>query len=340
MHMMLMKRKNRNPEYSIYDIEVENKDQILRESRDAIQKYIRYGIRNETLKRIIEQESEFQEEYSRCLDINNMLTEIKKIEKTQSLISTLENDSNTKKENASKIVAQFVQDTVDTVSKTVNKMFENLAYFSNMNMLYELYEKEKQLRREEEEFLRQAEQEKKLYEITLQLSLHRRMELKEVERKINIPKNELEKTINKSAVYFNIKERGEKTQISLTPKGMKFTEFMSEESRQFSRSAINQMRYNDCCMIFNMIEKTNKEKQKVGIRKKANIKFELEGLAPERNRALGQKFIKTIDSLFEDDNIKYEISKDGYRKCYSIEEDKIDDKNQFTISRRWDETFF
>lgn len=337
--MVNMKKKKDKKSYTIYDIEIENRDQILRESRDAIHNYVKNGVRNEQLKKLIEVEEEFQKKYARCFDVNIVIEQIQQIDKsklveTQQVLGGLEGNAETRLEDISQIMERVVEVASKTISETVANMLENVAYLSNMNMLYELYEKEERIRREQEEFQKRAEEAKYLYEIASQLSRCRRMELEEIRKEIEVSKEELEYILNKSASYFNIKERGDKTQVSLSPKGIKFTEYVMEEKGSCSINRLNQIVYQDCYNLLETIE------QVYGTKKKKDI--DLEGLSPERKRAIRQKYIKTLHTILEDDEKRYEISKDGYQVFFSGEESALDgdEKNRFNISTKWDETVF
>lgn len=337
--MVNMKKRAKKNTYTIYDFDLENRDQILRESRDAIQNYIRNGVKNEQLKKLIDVEDEFQRRYARCFDVEMVIEKIgqidvKKVNEVQELIAGTEKNMDTELEAMSRIMEYVVKVASDRISKTVANMLEDVAYLSNMNMLYELYEKEEKIRKEREEFEKRAQEAKHLFEIASQLSHRRRMELEEVRKEIEVSKEELENTINKSASYFNVKMRGEKTQISLSPKGIKFVEYVYEQSDNPPKNMMNQIIYQNCYNILDNIEKSCEKK------KRENLN--LGGMSPNREHAIKQKYMKTMQTLMMNDDIRYEISKDGYWRYCNREESELNgnEKNRFRISRSWDETIF
>lgn len=344
---MVDMNKKEDSIYTIYDIDLEDRDQVLRESRDAIQTYIKNGIRNEQLKKLIEIESEFQKRYLQCFDVSILgeliqKIEVKRSEKVEKAITNINKDNAIMSECVSQIVESYAEEMVDTISRTVTEKLENVAYLSNMNMLYELYEKEEKVRKEQEEFEKRAREAKHLYEIASQLSRRRRMKLEEIRKEIEISEEELEYTLNKSSTYFNIKERGNKTQVSLSPKGMKFTEYICEQSNDLPKGMMNQIIYQDCYNILDSVEKVWKISKEKEVETKKKEDLNLEGLSPDREHAIKQKFIRTMQILMMDDETKYEVSKYGYQNCYSIEEGELDgkEKNRFRISRNWDEAIF
>lgn len=337
-----MERKIKSKKYTLYDLELEKGDQVLRESSDAIQNYIKYGVENTYLKKIVSQEEKFQEQYSKSFDVEILLEKVKAIEKKEKLkyvVAALEERPETKNQETLRMAEYTMKLVTDMISNTlidtIAEMLDRVAYLSNMNMLFELYRKEEKIRIEQEEFERQAQESKYLYIITSQLDKNRRMELEEIKKEINAPKGIVEQVLNKFISYFNIKERGEMIQISLSPKGRKFTEYIYNKNEHLSKIAMEQMSYNGYYEILDNIEAIKK-----GNLKKENIKLNIKGLSPNKQKAINQKFIKTIQVLGENEDIDYENSKEPFWANFEIEEEKINGKNRFRICKQWNETIF
>ena len=190
----------------------DKKEVYLKELGDSLHNYIRTGVKNEQLDDLVELEEVFQERYEERFDIQKItemisqsskrkVTEIEK----RYIQEIKEIDNKTKEKNIFKCSieqasAQIISTVIDILCDKLQNVVRDAAYLSHVNMLYELYEREERLRREEQEYEKISEEYQKMANIASNLSKRRRMEIEQLEKQVNMSQEELEYLLNQNQV--------------------------------------------------------------------------------------------------------------------------------------------
>lgn len=314
----------------------DKKEIYLKELGDSIHNYIRTGIKNEQLDELIELEEVFQERYEKRFDVDRVVEMISQSSKgkiTEIEKSYIQELSHRKKEENAFIVtleqasAQIISTVVDIVCDNLPKVVKDTAYLSHINMLYELYEREEQLRREEEEYDKISREYQKMADISRKLSKQRRMEIEQLERQADISQEELEHLLSQNEKYFNIREKQENIQISLSPQGRKYYDYIKNSQERYSQETLNQLVYKNCNSIMESLENSYDRGME--------FELKLEEISPERDRALQFKYHRITEKFIS------ETEDDYTARNYIIKENKermniSNEKNRITIPRIWD----
>lgn len=314
----------------------DKKETYLKELGDSIHNYIRTGIKNEQLDDLIELEEVFQERYEKRFDVDRVVEMISQSSKgkiTEIEKSYIQELSHRKKEENAFIVtleqasAQIISTVVDIVCDNLPKVVKDTAYLSHINMLYELYEREEQLRREEEEYDKISREYQKMADISRKLSKQRRMEIEQLERQVDISQEELENLLSQNEKYFNIREKQENIQISLSPQGRKYYDYIKNSQERYSQETLNQLVYKNCNSIMESLENSYDRGME--------FELKLEEISPERDRALQFKYHRITEKFIS------ETEDDYTARNYIIKENKermniSNEKNRITIPRTWD----
>ena len=317
----------------------DKKEVYLKELGDSLHNYIRTGVKNEQLDDLVELEEVFQERYEERFDIQKItemisqsskrkVTEIEK----RYIQEIKEIDNKTKEKNIFKCSieqasAQIISTVIDILCDKLQNVVRDAAYLSHVNLLYELYEREERLRREEQEYEKISEEYQKMANIASNLSKRRRMEIEQLEKQVNMSQEELEYLLNQNQKYFNIREKQENIQISLSPQGRKYYDYIMNSQEKYSQEALNQFVYKNCNRIMESLENSYDR----------GIEFELklEKISPEKDRALQFKYHRITEKFIS------EIEDSYSTKNYIIKEEKEsvhanNEKNRIRIPREWD----
>lgn len=318
-------------EYNDYDKEI-----YLKELGASVHNYIRTGVKNRQLDELLELEEVFQEKYEESFDIKEIANIISMSSKnkigeiSKTYRKEIKNEMSKEKIfefNIEKASDHIMEMVIEVVHDKLQKILKDAAYLSHMNMLYELYEKEERLRREEAEYEKISEKFQKMADITKSLSREKRMKIEELQKQVNISEQELGGVLSQNKKYFNIREKQESIQVSLSPKGRKYCDYVMDSQEKYSKSTLNQLVYKNCDKLMESLENSYDK----------GIEFELrfEAVSPEKNRALQAKYHKIMKKIISENEEIYTT------KCYIINEEKEsvygdNEKNRIRIPRKWD----
>ncbi|MEY8493397.1 hypothetical protein AALC16_10360 [Lachnospiraceae bacterium 29-91] len=322
--------------YIIEKNDDDKKEIYLKELGDSLHNYIKTGIKNEQLDDLIELEEVFQEKYEERFDVEKMVESISQSSKGKvteiEKVYIQELNNKMKEEKAfnfsiEQVSAQIISTVVDDLCDILQKVVKDTAYLSHINMLYELYEQEEQLRREEQEYDSISREYQKMADISRKLSKQRRMEIEQLERQVDISQDELLNLLSQNDKYFNIRERQENIQISLSPQGRKYYDYIMNSQKKYSQETLNQLVYKNCNSIMESLENSYDR----------GIEFELklDEIPPERERALQFNYHRITEKFIS------EIEDDYTARNYIIKEKKerthtSNEKNRIRIPKAWD----
>lgn len=309
------------------DYDVQNRENFMDEISEAIRNYIQTGVESKQLVEFIKLENTFYNEYSRLIDYAIFTKDM--IELSAEQIADLSNHTFLEIENIKNqdhILEKIINRVLEYTGEKLQHAIANVAYMSNINTLYEIYEKENSIRKEQKQFQEKLNKTMHSYEITIELSKNRRMELREIQKKMGIPKKELEDEINASKEFFNIRNRDNITLISLTPKGKRFKDYISyQKSSNFTKET-NQLVYNNCCAIIEAIE--NAYEMDV------DSDVDLNGIPSEEERAIKRKLHGIVEKVMSDQQSIYS-TKELRRRLKSEKMEAEYEKGVYTIEKRW-----
>ncbi len=312
------------------------KETYLRELGNSVHNYIKTGVKNQQLDDLIDLEEQFKQKYQLCFDTKKIAEQISEISKDNMIEIVWEYkekmDSlalSTDKINqfqAVEVSDRIYQKVVEKVYDKLNEIMRDAAYLSHMNMLYELYEKEEQLRREEEEYDRISEKYQKMADVLKNLSKQRHMELEQLQEQTELSKRELEAILSRNSKYFNMRKKPESIQISLSPSGRKYYAHVMDSQEKFSREASNQLIYKNCDSLMEALENS--------YNKGIECELKLEKLSPEREWAIQSKYHIMAQKFISDQEDMYTA------KIFEIRTEKEsvyknNEKHRIRIPREW-----
>lgn len=316
------------------------KEMYLKELGNSVHSYIKTGVKSTQLDDLIELEEEFSKRYEERFDVKKIAevisrSSVEKISQIEKIyLGKLEDKScNTisekkKQEIAMKKVSDYIEEIVIEVAyNKLQKVIKDTAYLSHMNMLYELYEQEERLRREEEEYERISEEFQKMADITKSLSKERRMKIEKLQKQVDISEKELGSILNRNGKYFNIRQKKENIQISLSPTGKKYYEYIMNSQKKYSRNTLEGLVYKNCDRLMESLENSYDR----GL----EFDLKLEEISPDKDRALQSKYHRLMKKFISENEETYTV------KGYIINEEKEsvyreNEKNRFRIPREWD----
>ncbi|MCI8299642.1 MAG: hypothetical protein HFI69_04705 [Lachnospiraceae bacterium] len=315
------------------------KETYLKELGYSVHNYIKTGVKNRQLEAWSDLEEQFFQKYEERFVTEKIAEQISEFSKDSliELVKECKEKLTDAAISADKLYdLQWVETSdkiyrimVEKVSCTLNEVIRDTAYLSHMNMLYELYEKEEQLRREKEEYDRISEKYQKMADVLKNLSKQRHMELEQLQKQTNIPQKELEKLLGQYSKFFNMRPKLDGIQISLSPSGKKFFDHVMDVQEKFSRESVNQLIYKNCDAIMESLENSYE----------GGIEYELklENLSPEREHALQSKYHGIAQKVISDREEMYHPLSCHYVMIKEKESMfKNNEENRFTIPRNWD----
>ena len=282
----------------------DEKDLVVRELEEAVHKYIKTGVKSKQLDKVVDVEVKFQKGYKGCFDVERLIQTItseskKEVLKSAQLAVTSEGKSVTRELDS--IIDVVLKKVEPLLNGELDKMLSEVAYLSHINMLYEMYEKESKLRQEEQEYRKILSQYESMEKIVKQLRESRRMEVRKLQDAVKAPVQVVYATISENPKYFNIKERGDTYQISLSPAGRRISGHAIDAAIMYSQETLDHLIYKNCYSAMEGLEKTFSNK--TGRVVEGNIKFE--GVSPEKKRALQSKYHQVTRKVLEEDEEAY-----------------------------------
>lgn len=310
----------------------QERDNYLKELGTAVHNYVRTGIKNKQLEELASLEEKFQKRYKERFDIN-IITEMI-LDENRKLILEIERKelSNSSVVDRmdymhllQKTSKQITERINHVLTENLNKVLKDAAYLSHINMLYEIYEKEEKLQRAEREYEMISEQFRYMTYIAKELSKCRRMELAELQTKADIPKKELENVVNRCSKYFNIRDKKNTVEISLSPAGKKYSNYIINEKQAYSKETFNQLTYKNMVELMQSLEKSYDR----GVAYEVHI----EGVTPEKERALRCKYNNIVKKLTVENQDVYCVN-DFIESSWKGRID-INEGSLFKISNEW-----
>lgn len=282
----------------------DEKDLVVRELEEAVHKYIKTGVKSKQLDKVVDIEVKFQKGYKGCFNVERLMQTItseskKEVLKNAQLTAVSERKSATRELDS--IIDVVLEKVEPLLNYELDKMLNEVAYLSHINMLYEMYEKESKLRQEEQEYRKMVAQYESMEKIVKQLRESRRMEVRKLQEAVKAPAQVVYAAISENPKYFNIKERGDTYQISLSPAGRRISGHAIDAAIMYSQETLDRLIYKNCYSAMEGLEKTFSNK--TGRVVEGNIKFE--GVSPEKKRALQSKYHQVTRKVLEEDEEAY-----------------------------------
>lgn len=306
----------------------DEKDLVVRELEEAVHKYIKTGVKSKQLDKVVDIEVKFQKGYKGCFNVERLMQTItseskKEVLKNTQLTAVSERKSATRELDS--IIDVVLEKVEPLLNYELDKMLNEVAYLSHINMLYEMYEKESKLRQEEQEYRKMVAQYESMEKIVKQLRESRRMEVRKLQEAVKAPTQVVYAAISENPKYFNIKERGDTYQISLSPAGRRISGHAIDATIMYSQETLDHLIYKNCYSAMEGLEKTFSNK--TGRVVEGNIKFE--GVSPEKNRALQSKYHQVTRKVLEEDEEAYLM----WNKLEGDDDYNEENKYKFKLSR-------
>lgn len=298
---------------------------VLHESRSAVQNYIRTGNMSSQLQLIMECEENFQENYKgilqrACSEDNAWQSRVRELEESVQKCLCESNTLN----DALEAIYNIIRDYLQSISA-------EMAYYHNMNMIYEFLDNEKAKRKEEERYEIAIQDNAQLEKIIMFVEQKRRVFLKDVQKQLVITKNELEKVINSASVLFIIEEKDAGTQISLAPQGMKLSRYIAQRTLKWSSDYVGKCVYQNCFEVMDKMENSLLQSKKLEIK--------IESVSPSVERAIKSKYTNAFNNMciYKDERYGFWLNSYVSRKLEKDEEKY--GKFKYRISSRQGEIY-
>lgn len=309
----------------------EDKEIYLKELEKSIYTYIKTGVKNTQLDNLAELKEEFQKKYKERFNAGKIakaisqlsaerISHFEKIYKPGFERGDIVCEKKKQEIDVGQISDHIEKIVIEVAYDNLQEVIKDTAYLSHMNMLYELYEYEERLRKKEEEYKKGLEKFEKIDDILKCLGKVRRMQIKQLQKQVNISENKLQSLLIKNKKYFNIREKTKTIQISLSPEGRKYCEYVMNSQQNYSKSTLDQLVYKNCDRMMEVIENA--------CDKKLEFDLKLEEISPEKDRALQVKCHRVMQKIIvaTEEFYQYRIEESEYRE---------NEKNRIRIPREW-----
>lgn len=209
---------------------------------------------------------------------------------------------------------------INEVQLCVEEYILDAVYYSQLNMLSELYAKEGRKRRDKKEFLKSADENPKLIKVALAVDRKRRMRYGEVKEAFKLSDMEMTELLKVGRNYFNIsKEKDHKIRsISLNATGKRFIKCVENDAVMVPQSKMDEVVVSNCEALM----LASKASIILGIPCDINII----GVSASSERKVRYFYRQTISELIKKKSDAYH-----YRKGYNVED--IDGGRIYAISR-------
>lgn len=314
----------------MYEKDENEKEEYLQELGKAVHHFVRTGHRTKQLEEFVKQEEKFRERYQKYFNIDFLigsdleeryLIEIDIQDQETANRRNLEFFTKTEKcirENDAKEIRR-------ELTEKINARFQDTVYLSHINMLYELYEREEKLRREEKEYEKISEQFQSMAKAAQILSQKKRMELEELQIEEDISRQEMEKMLSGCNKYFNVRPKKQGVEISLSPAGRKYYHYMENSSPAYSKEAYNELLRKNTDNVISALEKSYDR----GIA----VELSLEEILPETERMIRHRYHKLTKRFMAEGSDDYLMNSDvGNSKKERV---KADERISFRIKEEW-----
>ena len=318
---------------SFYNNDEKKRDQYVRELENAIQKYIKTGVKSKQLDEVWEVEQVFQIRYQERFDVQKLITKTLKEEVKKELGNEqrLTQRGNTDTTQRSTEVEEAVNSVLAVMEKTLSnelpKIIRDAAYLGHINLIYEMYKKEEKLRQEEEEFVKISKQYQRMADIASKLSQERRMKIEELQKSVNLPNHELTDIIEKNRTYFNIRPKEKTLQISLSPIGRKYNTFSENTDEKYTRETLNRLVFKNCNALIEAFSKSYD-----GRSERIETQLKLDAVSSGTERTIKHKYHEVVQKFSKDNEGHY-----TWDTLMNMQErGKQNERNSYTILRARD----
>lgn len=202
----------------------QERNEYINDLGNSVRMYVKTGNKNELLCNFLQHASEINSEFKRILKEQEHISKV--------LLET--------------VSIQLEDDMIDkTKPKQLVKQLEEctkrVIYLSHLNMLYNLYTREMQIREEQNNYRKETEKFPKLYNIAQKINAERRITCDKLIEIFSLSDEEYCFITNKYDKYFNLHRRkdGAITQISLAPLGKNYLTYMQDMENSFSQSQVD-----------------------------------------------------------------------------------------------------
>lgn len=282
----------------------QDKDEYIRDLSNSICVYVKTGNKNELLDNFLIYAIEIKSE------IKQTIAEKEKIGDTI-LESVYMQSENGKSGSLSKQVVNKWEDYM-----------KKIMYLSHLNMLYELYTREMQLKEEQTTYIEASKEFPKLFSIATEINKQRRISNDKLIEQFSLSDMEYNFIMVKYKKYFNFRrDRNKKVvQISLSPTGKNYLLYMRDTKTGISQAQVNLIVRN-CEAVIKSIP--------VSLAKRMPQRVEFCGIMPESERSLQLTYDQMIFEVKRMERLPYPIYDLSERKCYSNDKEKYNFPQQF-----------
>lgn len=317
-----MKRKERQRKYEQVDkYSIKEKERYLKDLENSLYNYIRVGVENKQLEELSELESEFQRRYDRLFEMNYIMGEVlEDVSLPEEFKFLLESEQELKEESKQdekaaivEVLEAFNKELVEKLQDKWQKVIRDVAYMSHMNMIYNLYEKEKRQQKNERAYDKVTAKYNKLPTIVKSLSVNTRMSFTEICTQFDISEEDLDQLLVRENKYFNLRKKADGVHISLSPSGRKYNGYIISLEKGYSREKMEQLVYKNCNQMVEAIESS--------LNKGLEFELTLAELSPDRKRTLQYKYHNTVQKVLSDREESYRRL--DYRIIKEVRENEI-----------------
>lgn len=219
------------------------KEDFLREFGESLRNFIKTGVENKQLEKSAALKERFQGIYENRFQMEEIAVQVSEIsvEKILKFVPEenfiLENSVAASSDGTGRISCilkeaseKIRMELVDLFEDKLVALIKDMSYLSHANMLYELYEKETKIRREEKEFEEVSQKCGEMMEIVQKINKERRLMLDALERETNLENEKVKGILISHKKYFNMYEKQNGIQISLSPAGKKFYNYVKNKT--------------------------------------------------------------------------------------------------------------
>lgn len=199
---------------------------------------------------------------------------------------------------------------------------KKIMYLSHLNMLYEIFMQEMQLKEEQKNYIKASEEFPKLFKITTEINKQRRMSIDKLKGQFSLSDTEYNFITVKYKRYFNFRKDKSKQviQISLSPSGKNYLLHMRDKQLGIAQAQVDLIVRN-CEAVIKSIP--------TSLTKKMPLRVEFCGLMPETERSLQFTYDQMIFEVKRTESLPYPIYDPSERKCFSNVKEKYSFSERF-----------
>lgn len=268
----------------------EEKEIYLKEIEKSLHRYIRGEVKNNQLEELKEYYEEFQEKYEKIFSgrelvqelVNNIIKINKEVEESyKEILKNNEGKEELELFNFDIIGFDYKEAMTEMLNESIQYIIKDVVYLSHMNLMYDLYEKEEDLKRIEHEYDIITDKYQDLSKIMEIIRVNKRMDFEVILKEENIAREDLDELLMRNEKYFNIRKQRSKMKISLSPEGRKYLYYLENRKGLYSKKELNDIIHKNVYSIYDSIDNS--------IEKEIQINPKLYDLDPELERIIRNK---------------------------------------------------